>query len=277
MERLRRSPIGGVAAALAITILTGPAVVGQSTAPVIRSPAPRSMAPSLSRTVVSWRIRCWGSGEPTIVLVGGHPSAGIADFEGQPFLRPLAQRTRTCAYARSGYSGSDPAPNEPRDADDVIGDLDELLASAGVDGPVVLVGESFGGFIVSYDAAKHPEDVVGVVLLEVPAPDGGLTLEDIPEIGLGPPGQPRAHRYARRVRASLRPRAVAHPGTADSRDRDRRRVGCPGPGDLALDQPPGDAGRTGGRSHDLRIQSRRGGDRDPEAGRRGQLERQTSG
>ena len=136
-------------------------------------------------------IRCWGEGAPTVVLVGGHPSEGIADFEMAPaFLRPLAERTRTCAYARSGYPGSDPAPNEPRDADDVIGDLDDLLTSAAVNGPYVLVGQSFGGMLVAYHAARFPEDVAGVVLLDTPAPDASLTLEQIPEIAWDHPANP---------------------------------------------------------------------------------------
>jgi pimeloyl-ACP methyl ester carboxylesterase len=135
-------------------------------------------------------IRCWGTGEPTIVLVGGHPSDGIADWEGGPFMLALAERTRVCAYARSGYRGSDPAPNEPRDADDVDADLHELLASAGIDGPLVLVGGSFGGFIVSYYAARHPDDVVGVVMLDVPAPSATMTVEEVPEIAWDHPANP---------------------------------------------------------------------------------------
>ncbi len=53
--------------------------------------------------------------------------------------------TRVCAYDRAGYAASDPAPNEPRTADNVIGDLRALLAAAEVAGPYVLVGSSFGG------------------------------------------------------------------------------------------------------------------------------------
>ena len=135
-------------------------------------------------------LECWGEGSPTVVLVGGHPSDGIRDFDDSPFARFLAQETRTCAYARSGYLGSDPAPNEPRDADDVIGELNELLAVAEVDGPFVLVGSSFGGMIVTYYAARYPEDVVGVVMLDVPPPSATLTLAEIPELAWDHPANP---------------------------------------------------------------------------------------
>jgi pimeloyl-ACP methyl ester carboxylesterase len=124
------------------------------------------------------------------VLEGGHPSDGIDDFRGTPFVEILARETRTCAYARAGYRGSDPAPNEPRDADDVIADLNEVLEAAELDGPYVLVGSSFGGMIVSYYAARHPDDVAGVVLLDVPAPSADLTTEEIPEIAWDHPENP---------------------------------------------------------------------------------------
>lgn len=135
-------------------------------------------------------LTCWGTGSPTVVLVGGHPSDGIADFEGTQFVRLLAAETRTCAYSRSGYRGSDPAPNEPRTADDVNADLKELLAAAEVDGPLVLVGSSFGGMIVTYYADRHPDDIVGVVLLDVPAPSASLTLEELPEVAWDHPANP---------------------------------------------------------------------------------------
>jgi hypothetical protein len=64
----------------------------------------------------------------------------------------------------------------------VIGDLDALLQAAEVGPPYVLVGSSFGGMVVTYYAATHPDDVVGVVLLDVPAPDASLTAAVIPEI-----------------------------------------------------------------------------------------------
>ena len=135
-------------------------------------------------------LECWGQGSPTVVLEGGHPSGGIDDFRGTEFVEILARETRTCAYARAGYSGSDPAPNEPRDADDVIADLDDVLQAAAVEGPYVLVGSSFGGMIVTYYAARHPDDVAGVVLLDVPAPSAELTTAEIPEIAWDHPENP---------------------------------------------------------------------------------------
>jgi pimeloyl-ACP methyl ester carboxylesterase len=130
-------------------------------------------------------LTCWGEGSPTVILEAGHPDgAGITDFGGRgaAFTRALAAKTQVCAYGRAGWDGSDPAPNEPRTADDVIDDLHNLLSAAGVDGPYVMVGSSFGGMVVTYYAATYPDDVVGVVLLDVPAPDASLSVDLIPEI-----------------------------------------------------------------------------------------------
>lgn len=137
-------------------------------------------------------IRCEGKGSPTVVLEDGHPSetGGIARFSRGPLWSGLSAETRVCAYDRAGYANSDPAPTEPRDADDVISDLQALLSAAGEDGPFVLVGSSFGGMIVTYLAARHPEDVAGVVLLDVPAPTDTLTLEEIPELAWDHPANP---------------------------------------------------------------------------------------
>lgn len=102
--------------------------------------------------------------------------------ERRAFTSALAEETRVCAYGRAGWDGSDPAPDEPRTADDVIDDLHNLLGAAEVVGPYVLVGSSFGGMVMTYYAATYSDDVVGMVLLDVPAPDASLSVDQIPEI-----------------------------------------------------------------------------------------------
>ena len=136
-------------------------------------------------------LACWGEGSPTVVLDSGHPDGtGVSDFGQTEFARLIAAETRVCAYDRAGWGQSDPAPNEPRSADDVDDDLDALLQAAEVEGPFVLAGSSFGGMIVSYYAQRHPDDVVGVMLLDVPAPSATLSVEEIPEIAWDHPTNP---------------------------------------------------------------------------------------
>jgi pimeloyl-ACP methyl ester carboxylesterase len=55
-----------------------------------------------------------------------------------------AQTKRVCAYDRAGLGWSEPGP-EPRDAKQVSGELHTLLTNAGIEGPYMLVGHSYGG------------------------------------------------------------------------------------------------------------------------------------
>jgi pimeloyl-ACP methyl ester carboxylesterase len=137
-------------------------------------------------------LRCWGEGRPTVLFDGGCCGGdGTLNTVSLSFIRRVAAATRICVYDRAGTGQSDPAPEgRPRTADDVIADLHALIAAAALDGPLVLVGGSFGGMIVTYYAARHPEQVAGVVLLDVPAPSATLTLEEAPEIAWDDPRNP---------------------------------------------------------------------------------------
>ncbi len=45
------------------------------------------------------------------------------------------------------------------------------LEGAGIEGPYVLVGHSFGGLYAQTYAARYPEEVAGVALIESSSPD----------------------------------------------------------------------------------------------------------
>jgi len=55
---------------------------------------------------------------------------------------------------------------DPRDAQQITGELHTLLGKAGIEGPYVLVGHSFGGMYMQTYAARYPEEVAGVVLVD---------------------------------------------------------------------------------------------------------------
>jgi pimeloyl-ACP methyl ester carboxylesterase len=44
--------------------------------------------------------------------------------------------------------------------------LDQLLQSAGVDGPYLMVGHSFGGLVARIYSARHPQNIAGLVLVD---------------------------------------------------------------------------------------------------------------
>jgi pimeloyl-ACP methyl ester carboxylesterase len=131
-------------------------------------------------------LKCWGDGSPTLILEHIEILENIESSE--PQVGHLAERYRVCAYDRAGTGASDPAPNEKRDADDVVGDLSALLDAASVGGPYLLLGRSFGGMIVTYYAQEMPEDVLGVVVFDTPAPSAEFTEESEPELVWDYPG-----------------------------------------------------------------------------------------
>jgi pimeloyl-ACP methyl ester carboxylesterase len=54
--------------------------------------------------------------------------------------------------------------------DELVGDLEQLLKTAQIPGPYVLVGTSGGGFITAGYASAHPDDVAGMVFIDTGAP-----------------------------------------------------------------------------------------------------------
>jgi pimeloyl-ACP methyl ester carboxylesterase len=121
-------------------------------------------------------IRCYGSGGPTIVLEAGDDSSGLDVFP-PTMLEPLAGVHRTCVYERLGVGHSDRPPERRRSLDDVVAVLRRLLGRADVPPPYLLVGSSGGGNIVVQYAERHPVEVAGLVLLDVPRPSPDLGLE----------------------------------------------------------------------------------------------------
>lgn len=114
------------------------------------------------------RMRCVGTGSPTVLLEAGGGSSA-ADWP-VAITQPLAARTRTCAYDRAGTGDSDPAPARARVVDDLVADLDTLLAAAKIDGRVLLVGQSFGGAVALGWALRHPERIAGLVVVDTDWP-----------------------------------------------------------------------------------------------------------
>jgi pimeloyl-ACP methyl ester carboxylesterase len=112
-------------------------------------------------------LRCLGAGSPTVILESALPAGSSVWGWIQP---AIADTTRVCAYDRAGEGWSELGP-EPRDAIQVAGELHTLLSTAGVDGPLILVGHSFGGLYTRVYAGRYPDQVVGMVLIDASHPD----------------------------------------------------------------------------------------------------------
>ena len=113
-------------------------------------------------------LDCRGHGSP-------HRRARPTGSAGSPpawarITGPVAATTRVCAYDRAGQGWSDDAAS-PQDGVQSAEDLHTLLAEAGEHGPYVLVGHSTGGTYAMTYAARYPEQVAGMVLLDSSSPE----------------------------------------------------------------------------------------------------------
>jgi pimeloyl-ACP methyl ester carboxylesterase len=116
-------------------------------------------------------LSCSGAGTPTVVL---EPGAGEMSSNLGWITPAVARDTRVCVYDRAGRGWSEPAATA-QDGAQVATDLHTLLQRGHVPGPYVLAGHSFGGLYVLTFAARYPDEVAGMVLLDSTAPASAAT------------------------------------------------------------------------------------------------------
>jgi len=107
-------------------------------------------------------LNCVGSGTPTVVLF---PGAGDLSSVMTWIASGVSRSSRVCSWDRAGRGWSDDAAG-PQDGVALSTDLHELLERAQVSGPFVLAGHSFGGLSALNYAARYPDEVAGMVLLD---------------------------------------------------------------------------------------------------------------
>ncbi len=168
--QMRRSVTGRARWVLIPVIsLLALASVGATYDNIARSGGPDDAAPGRLYDVGDHRLHldCHGHGSPTVVLANGMGGVSVAWAR---IAAPVAATTRVCAYDRAGQGWSDEAAS-PRDGIESAEDLHTLLAVAGEHGPYVLVGHSTGGTYAMTYAARYPEQVAGMVLLDSSSPE----------------------------------------------------------------------------------------------------------
>ena len=115
-----------------------------------------------------------GKGHPTVVFEAGLPGSVLSWHRVQ---KELARVVRVVSYDRAGLGWSDPGP-DPRTAERIVEDLRRLLVRAAMPGPYILVGHSFGGLTTRLFAARYPDDVAGLVLLDPVGPGEWVPLTE---------------------------------------------------------------------------------------------------
>jgi len=109
---------------------------------------------------------------PTVVF-----ESGIAATS-QNWLRvqeSVAEYARAVSYDRGGLGWSSASASE-RTPSNIARELREMLQQAGIPGPYVLVGHSFGGLVVRRYAALYPGEVAGLILVDA------MRVEDWPPV-----------------------------------------------------------------------------------------------
>ena len=82
---------------------------------------------------------------------------------------------RAYTYDRAWLGWSDPA-GSARTTSTIVDELHALLAAAGISPPYILAGHSFGGMLVRAYAAKYPDRVAGMVLVDPLSPTEWLSI-----------------------------------------------------------------------------------------------------
>lgn len=103
-----------------------------------------------------------GADGPTVVLDAGLSGLSLGWTLVQEEVSKFA---RVCSYDRAGYGWSDAASSK-RTSQQLAEELHRLLHTAGIPGPYILVGHSFGGCNVLMFADMYPIETLGVILVD---------------------------------------------------------------------------------------------------------------
>lgn len=117
-----------------------------------------------------------GKGSPAVVMESG---SGDFSFIWSLVQPGVAAFTRTVSYDRAGFAWSEPGPY-PRSGRQISFELHEALRHAGITGPYILVGQSFGGFLVRAFARYYPKEIAGMVLVEALNENARIIINDKP-------------------------------------------------------------------------------------------------
>jgi abhydrolase domain-containing protein 6 len=133
------------------------------------SPRPPHRAVAVHAAGLRWRVLEAGRGDTTLVLVHGY-GEHLLTWRG--VVDALATRYRVVAMDLPGFGATD-KPATGYSLEGLAARVEALLAEVARP-PLVLIGHSMGGAIVSELALEHPEGVEALVLIAPAGLEAGL-------------------------------------------------------------------------------------------------------
>ena len=109
-------------------------------------------------------VVCAGRGAPVAIFESGIAASSLS---WSVVLPRIAEFTRACAYDRAGLAWSDRVTC-PRTFARIVDEFTAVVSHASGAERSVLVGHSFGTFVIRAYAYRYPQRVVGLVLVDPP-------------------------------------------------------------------------------------------------------------
>ncbi len=152
-------PIGGL---LALVLLAGLLFR-------LLAPAPQPPGELVDIGEFSLHLKAVGerNDQPTLVIESG---AGAPSEYYYWLAEGLRDSMRVVRYDRAGIGYSELSEG-PRDPETVARELHTLLETSGESPPYIMAGHSYGGHYIRIFRELYPDEVVGLVFLDVPHPD----------------------------------------------------------------------------------------------------------
>lgn len=125
-----------------------------------------------------------GNGDiPLVFMSGSGTSSPVLDFKSLYSL--LSDKYKIVVVEKAGYGFSD-VVDDDRDIDTILSETRESIQKAGINGPFILFPHSMSGVEALYWAQKYPNEVKGIVGLDMAVPETYRDYKiNIPMIKLG--------------------------------------------------------------------------------------------
>ena len=120
---------------------------------------------------VRFHVQQLGEGERVVVFLHGLIMDNLSSWY-YTLANPIARSSRVLLYDLRGHGLSE-QPASGYTLDDTVADLAALLDTLGIEHPVYLAGNSFGGTVALAFARAFPARVAGLVMVEAHFPIDG--------------------------------------------------------------------------------------------------------